>query len=264
MVNRWVRWAVSACAVAAVMPCQPANAGLVSEREELQAGKQADEQIQHQYQLGHDEAQLTLVKKIGTKLVRVCERSKLTWTFRVLDSKEVNAFSVPSYVYVTTSLLKAVGNDRDALAGVIGHEIGHTTGRHAAKQMEKAAIGNILGTLIAGRNRNTGQLLNVVQNLAMLGYSRDDENDADRRGVHYTIAAGYDPEGMVRFFRKLEKLEGKQSSGLAVYFRTHPPTADRIVRVEKEIAKERGADSKNVDSSRRRDDRAPQDDRGEP
>ena len=130
---------------------------------------------------------------IGRRLVAVCERPDLNWTIRVLDSRELNAFSVPGYVYITTATLNAMRDDQDAIAGVLAHEIGHTCGKHAAKQMEKGAIGSLLVGLIGGRNRTVGSLANVAANLVMLGYSRDDENDADRRAVRYTTKAGWQP-----------------------------------------------------------------------
>ncbi len=222
-------------AVAAAMPAS-AQLNLISEREELQAGRDADAKFQRQYKVSKDPDLNGMVKHLGARLAKVCERPKLGWTFRVLVSKEVNAFSVPGYVYVNTGLLNVVGDDQDALAGVIAHEIGHTTGRHAVKQMEKSLVGGLLGSVLAGRSRSRGQLVNLTENLVMLGYSRGDENDADRRAVRYTMAAGYDPEGIVRFFKKLKQKEGGSGGGIATYFRTHPDTDDRIRRVEAAIA----------------------------
>jgi hypothetical protein len=71
------------------------------------------------------------VNKVGKALAAVSERPDIRWTFMVLDEPTVNAFSAPGgYVFVTTGLLKAVDNEAQ-LAGVLGHEIGHVTGRHA-------------------------------------------------------------------------------------------------------------------------------------
>src|SRR5262249_20314038 len=149
-----------------------------------------------------------------------------------------NAFSVPGYVYVNTGLLETVKDDQDALAGVIAHEIGHTCGKHAVKQMEKGAIGDELIRIIGGRNSVSKGLAGVATNMVMLGYSRDDENDADKRAVRYLVRAGYDPNGLVRFFEVLNEKEGSGGGGVSSYFRTHPPTADRIKRVKQNIAKE--------------------------
>jgi predicted Zn-dependent protease len=170
----------------------------------------------------------------------VSERSSIPWTFRVLESRELNAFSVPGYVYVNTALIDSTGGDRDMLAAVIAHEIGHTTGKHAVKQMEKSAIGGLLIGLLAGRNRTTSTLASIAANLVMLGYSRGDENDADKRAVRYMLRAGYDPNGLVRFFEMLQRKGGREGGGLLTYFRTHPPTGDRIKRVTEEIAKQGG------------------------
>jgi beta-barrel assembly-enhancing protease len=229
--------------------CIPAGAGLISQKQELDAGRQADRQICSKYRVSDEHAYNGLASHLGKRLLKVCERPDIGWTFRVLDSKEVNAFSVPGYVYVCTGLLRLAGKDQDAVAGVIAHEIGHTTGRHAVKQQEKAMIGGLIGGLIAGRNRTTAQLANLAGSLVLLGHSRGDEYDADRRAVRYTIRAGYDPVGIVRFFEKLKAQEGKQGGGIETYFRTHPPTPDRIKRVRDEIAKERAGDTRRPATS---------------
>ncbi len=79
------------------------------------------------------------------------------------------------------------------------------------------------------------QLGNIAANLALLGYSRKEEYQADKLGVDFMTKAGYDPNGMLRFFDKLQKKEGGGSKGLSVYFQTHPPTSERIVRVKQEM-----------------------------
>jgi predicted Zn-dependent protease len=215
-----------------------AQIGLFSQKQEMEAGNEADAQIRKQQKMTDDRHYNGLVSYLGKRLVRVCERPKLQWTFRVIDSKELNAFSVPGYVYVNTGLLAAVKDDQDALAGVIAHEIGHTCGKHAVKQMEKSSIGGALIGLIGGRNKTTSGLAGVAANLVLLGYSRDDENDADKRAIRYMVRAGYDPNGLLRFFETLHEKEGSGGGGVAAYFRTHPPTADRIERVKKNIARE--------------------------
>ena len=219
----------------------PAHAqfGLVSEKQELEAGRTADAEITSKYRISHDSYYNALVSHLGTRITRVCKRPNIPWTFRVIDSKELNAFSVPGYVYVNTGLIEATGRDQDQLAGVIEHEVGHTCGKHAVKNMEKGTIGNVLVSLIGGRNKAVSGLANVAANLIMLGYSRDEENDADKRAVHYTVRAGYDPSGLVRFFEMLQQKEGNGTN--IVYFRTHPPTSDRIARVQQNIARETGS-----------------------
>jgi predicted Zn-dependent protease len=212
-----------------------AQAGLISEKSELQMGKDGAKQIESQYKVSTNKQLTAEIVEIGKKLAGKCSRPALPWQFKVLETKDVNAVSVPGYVYVFTGLIDFVKNDKDALAGVIGHEIGHTCGRHAAKSVEKQLTYGLAIQLLLKKG-NAQDLGSVAANLALLGYSRKDEYQADKFGVDYMYAAGYNPEGMIKFFEQLQAKEGKNSgAGLEKYFRTHPPTADRIKRVRDEI-----------------------------
>jgi predicted Zn-dependent protease len=177
------------------------------------------------------------VEEIGRKVAAVSTRPKIQWQFKVIETKEVNALSVPGFVYVNSGLIDFVNGDTDALAGVIAHEVGHTCGRHAAKSADKQLMA-ALAIQLFSKKGNARQLGNIAANLALLGYSRKDEFEADKFAVDFMTASHYDANGMVRFFEKLKKLEGKNSgSGVSKYFRTHPPTSDRINKVKEEMVR---------------------------
>ncbi len=241
--RRWFSAWVLALGVAVGLvaaPPQPAQADLIGERQELQMGDDAARQIEAQYRLSGDSRKRRLVETIGQRIAAASSRPNLPWKFRVLDTSEVNAFSVPGYVYVNTGLMDFVGGDRDELAAVIAHEVAHTTRKHAVRQTEKSMIGSLAMQLLFKDKRSTASgLANVAANLALLGYSRKDEFEADRVGTEYLMQAGYDPNGMVRFFQKLRAREGKESRGLTTYFRSHPPTSDRIRKVQEYVAARR-------------------------
>lgn len=216
--------------------CAHAHAGLISEKSELQMGKDAAKQIEAKYKVSADTRLTAQISGIGRRIAAKSSRPNIEWHFKVLESKEVNAFSVPGYVYVNTALIDFANGDEAELASVIGHEIGHTAAHHAAKTAEKQLTYGLAIQLFM-KKKNAQQLGGVAANLALLGYSRKDEFEADKLGVDFMHSAGYDPNGMLRFFRKLQQREGNNAGGLSVYFKTHPPTADRINRVGEEMVR---------------------------
>src|SRR5207237_10445674 len=116
---------------------------LVSESQEAAMGQQADSQVIQSIGLYPDPALQSYVQDLGKKLAATSERPNLPWTFRVVDDPAVNAFAIPGgFVYVTRGILTHVTNEAQ-LATVVGHEIGHVTTRHTAKQMSSEQIANL-------------------------------------------------------------------------------------------------------------------------
>ncbi len=226
-------------AVLSLTSCRGTN--LLSKQDEIQIGKEGAAAIEKEYKLDTNPERVALVQEIGQRVLegmRQVEGKRapdFPFTFKVLDTKEINAVSLPGGpVYIFRGLMEQVGDDKDMLASVIAHEVGHIVGRHAAKQISSSILADLAISL--GTKGSAQKMASIATSLVMLQYSRDDEYDADRRGIQYTYAAGYDPEGLVRFFEKLQKLEKSPMKGLLANLRTHPLTENRILRAKKLIA----------------------------
>src|SRR5437588_11092093 len=124
------------------------NAGLLSERDEVKLGRQLHREVTKKFNL--TDVGLDRVERIGQRCARVSLRPNLTYRFHVIQSREINGFSMPGgHVYVTTALLK-LANDNE-LASVLAHEVGHVVARHSLKTLQKSKeyddIANSLGAL---------------------------------------------------------------------------------------------------------------------
>src|SRR5829696_1456612 len=114
---------------------------LMSEAEELAIGQQADAEIRREMGVYDNQEVQRYVSDMGVGLAVESHRPNLPWTFTVVDSPAINAFAVPGgYVYITRGILPYL-EDEAELAGVLGHEIGHVTARHASQQYSRQAGG---------------------------------------------------------------------------------------------------------------------------
>jgi predicted Zn-dependent protease len=207
----------------------------MSPAQEQQIGAEADQQIVAQYGLYQDQAVSTYVEQMGQKVAAHAENPGYPFTFRVLDSPVINAFALPGgYVYVTRGLLAYLENDAQ-LAVVLGHEIGHVTARHAAKQYTQAQIANIglgLGSVLFEEVRPFLGAVQTGLQLLFLKNSRDNESQSDELGVKYATRTGYDAKQASEFFHTLERLSDQEQGGkLPTWASTHPDPGDRKTRV---------------------------------
>ncbi len=181
------------------------------------------------------------VRQIGMKLVAGIEPGvpDLDWEFTLLNTDVINAFALPGgKIYFTRGLAEQIDSEA-AMAGVLGHEIGHVTGRHANQRMTKqfgynigiAGAALIVGA--AGDDSDIGKYGQVVVpgfavggQLVLLKYGRNEESEADMLGMRYMERAGYDPIGQLHVMEVLEA----QATGdrQPEWLSTHPYPESRI------------------------------------
>ncbi|MGB5078706.1 MAG: M48 family metalloprotease, partial [Sphingorhabdus sp.] len=169
----------------------------------------------------------------------------------LLNSPVNNAFAIPGgYVYITRQLV-ALCNSEAEMAGVLGHEVGHTAARHSKKRQKNATIASILGAVgsIGGALLgDSGGLLGAVggglkqysgalAQIFSLKYSRSQEEEADDFGIRYLSKAGYDPTALSSMLTSLAmqtsvdaKVAGMSDGGVPEWASTHPDPAKRVVR----------------------------------
>jgi predicted Zn-dependent protease len=208
---------------------------LIGEQQEIAMGREADVGIQQQMGLYPDEDVQRYVERLGKDMASRSERPDLPWTFRVLDDPIVNAFALPGgYVYVTRGILTHFNSEAE-LASVLGHEIGHVTGRHGAERMSTAQIASLgLGVAaIASEDfRPYAGVASTGLGLLFLKFGRDDERQADDLGLRYMTYANYDPNEMPGVFRTLERVSATQGGGrIPAWLSTHPDPGNRAVRI---------------------------------
>jgi predicted Zn-dependent protease len=213
----------------------------VSEEQEVAIGKQNAEQINQQLPLINDPDVQQFVNTLGRAMATNTSRADLDWQFRVVDSRQVNAFALPGgFIYLNRGLIEQSDNISE-LAGVLGHEIGHVTRRHSVEQMEKAQKTNIgvtvLCTLTNVCENAVGQVaINVGGGLMMAKHSRKAEQEADSEAVVTVIAAGIDPNGIPSFFEELMAERTRRPIALEGWFSTHPLEESRVRATREHIA----------------------------
>ena len=171
---------------------------LMSEAEELAIGQQADAEIRREMGVYPDQELQRYVSDIGMRLAQQSHRPNLPWTFTVVDSPAINAFAVPGgYVYITRGILPYL-KDESELAGVLGHEIGHVTARHASQQYSRQAggsIGLMVLSIFVPQTAPFADLSSMGLGMLFLKYGRDDELESDRLGHGVRLGERVGPVG---------------------------------------------------------------------
>jgi predicted Zn-dependent protease len=218
--------------------------------DEVRLGRQNAEQNDKTVRLITDQAVVERVNRIGQELAAVANKRLIqpTWgiasqkrfryTFKVVDDKDVNAYSLPGgFIYVNKGLLDYVKSD-DELAGVLAHEVIHAAHHHMMKLLrEQKKLNNVLlplmaVALLAGRaEMGAAQLLMASQLYAIAkinSYGVEAEKDADRAGLMLMTHTRYNPVGLYSFMLRLARDERLRVMPDLGIYRTHPPSSERV------------------------------------
>jgi beta-barrel assembly-enhancing protease len=219
----------------------------LSEKQEVALGLQAAPQMARKFGgSDRDTAAQALVDEVGAKLVRSgpARESPYRFEFTLLaDDKTVNAFALPGGpIFITRALFARLSTEAE-LAGVLGHEVGHVLGRHAAERLAKTQLGQqIVGAVgVAtsdehGRGGALAQLATqAVVQMTQMRYGREDELQSDALGVRFMSDAGYDPRALVQVMKVLADSSGGKRQ--PEFMSTHPDPGNRAEKIEAEIGK---------------------------
>lgn len=225
--NSVAQVAVFLAATIAIAGCE------ISPDDEAMIGSQNAQEINSQVELVSDPVISNYLNSLGDSIASHTARNDLEWHFFLVNSHQVNAFSLPGgYVYVNRGLIEQTQR-LDELAGVLGHEIGHVIQRHSVKQMQSSqkvgVVTMIACTLTSLCDNGLGQAaINIGGSAVIARHSRKDEFQADSEAVDNVLRIGIDPEGIPSLFQSLIEHRKFQPTVLDGWFATHPLEESRI------------------------------------
>lgn len=214
----------------------------IDDNQLAQLSLSAWEQTKKETPVTRDSAAIARVQRVGHKIQNAAGYGNQQWDIQVFESKEVNAFVLPGgKVGVYKGILDVASTD-DQLAAVLGHETGHVSGRHAAERYSQSTLAETgmaaAGVALNSSNSQYKQALYSVLGLGvqvgvLLPYSRLQESEADRIGVDYMHAAGYDVKQSVTLWEKMAAQGGARQPS---FLSTHPAPEARAEDLRKYIA----------------------------
>ncbi|HEY1235500.1 MAG TPA: M48 family metalloprotease [Candidatus Binatia bacterium] len=234
-------------------------------QQEIDIGKQASKEVTSLFGVYGNADLARYVTEVGNRVLATShlrrsdadEQVRATpVSFTVLDSPVINAMALPGgFIYMTRGMLAHLNNE-DQLATVIAHEIGHIAARHAARQAWQQQIGQglLLGGAVLGQTlglpgaQGILNLGGMAAQLFFLRYSREDELEADKLGVEYAMAAGYDPREVIGLFQTLDRIQDKEGQSMPSFLATHPNPGDRIQRIRELTSAARDSQTANPDT----------------
>ena len=202
----------------------------MSEKKEIALGQSADPQIIGSMGLYEDDKLQKFITEKGKEMAAISHRPNLPYEFKVVDSPVVNAFAVPGgFVYFTRGIMAHFNNEAE-FAGVLGHEIGHVTAKHGARQQTSqilSQVGLVAGVILSPEFRSMAEQASQGMQLWMLKNSRSHESESDKLGVEYSSKIGYDATKMASFFGTLKSLSAKAGQSIPTFMSTHPDPGQR-------------------------------------
>jgi predicted Zn-dependent protease len=205
----------------------------ITEDEEIKLGEDVSARIRAKYGVVQDIDIHRYVSLVGTAVKEKSDRSSLAFRFVVLDTDGVNAFAAPGgFLHITRGALSLM-KDEAELAGVLAHEIAHVTQKHTIRAIQKGKLVQMAAneTSVSANPVLFQRLKDETYKAVFAGFSREDELDADVRGLTAATAAGYAPAGLSAFLTTLKKrnADSKNSQGL---FASHPEMDERIQKLD--------------------------------
>lgn len=231
---------VMACVLvlaSALVAVAPPSLAAPADDQEIRIGRQGAAQLEARFKVVADPAVAERVGRIGAVVAAQSHRPSLPYSFKVVESKDVNAVALPGgFVYLTTGLLGFVRSDHE-LAAVIAHEVAHAALGHGMVMMRRANQAMFITLLIAifSRDPALARGSTLVATGLLAGYTRDLEREADLASIDYLTRTPYSPVGVLTVLERLHRQERLAPQPDPGAFAEHPRTIERIQYVEEAL-----------------------------
>lgn len=226
----------------------PADA-VLNEGEEHRIGVMIVRGLRDQGQLIDDPEANEYLQAVGARLAAQTQEGGQRFQFFLVRDPRINAFALPGgFIGINHGLLLAATSESQ-LASVLAHEIAHVTQRHIARSIRAqgrqslASAAAILAAILIGATTGSSDAaqagIAVAQGAALqqrINFTRANEYEADRVGIGYLAAAGFDVNAMPQFFETLGRRAGIAGQQVPEFFQTHPVTANRIAEARARAA----------------------------
>ena len=216
----------------------------ISIPEEKKIAKKFIKMIQKNQMILNDPIANHMVTQVGNHILSLLPPQPFDYSFYIVNDDVFNAFASPgANIFVYRGLITAL-DSIDELAGIIGHEIAHAASRHVSESIDRSkfiSIGSMAGILagaIIGSKSSGDAGVAVMQGsmaigqTAMLAFTRENETEADEKGVMFLKKSCFAPEGLLTGLMKIRAADYRGVEGIPDYFKTHPGTGKRIAHVE--------------------------------
>jgi len=207
----------------------------VTDAEERQIGQAVSDKIVETFGVYQDANVTKYVTLVGAVLAIQSPRPGLDWQFVVLDTEGVNAFAAPGgFIHITKGLLGLI-KDEAELAGILAHEIIHVTEKHTVNAIQKGDTIKVASDEVGSAGMAQSLVAKMVEkaysDILNNKFSRNDEGEADEKGVQLANKVGYAPSGLSAALTKLSdrNKDAKEPNGL---FASHPQLKDRIAKID--------------------------------
>ncbi len=237
-----LRGAAATAAVAVAGACTTPNPEtgrdqfiIIDDAQLQQASLQAWAQMRQQVPTWNNATAQRRLETIGRRIVNAAGRGNQSWEFVLFNSDQKNAFVLPGGQVGFYRGLYEISERDDWIATVLGHEVGHVTGRHAAERYSREVATQtalqVVGTQVESQLAMAALGLGAQVGVS-LPFSREQEAEADILGLRYMRAAGYDVRQAIPFWQRMQEGGGSRPPA---FLSTHPDPDNRIQRIRNYI-----------------------------
>ncbi len=226
-----------------IIPLVPGSGKAISIPDEKKLAKKFMTMIEERNILLKDPVANHMINTVGKTILSNLPPQPFDYSFYLINDNTFNAFASPgAHIFIHRGLITALSNI-DELAGIMAHEIAHVVSRHVSQSIERSKLVNIgslagmLAGVIAGSagSSEAAQALTIgsvaAGQSAMLAYTRENETEADQKGVLFLKASCYDPKGLLDSLLKIRDADYQGIEGIPDYFKTHPGTSTRVAHI---------------------------------